>query len=517
VGTVTCSTATVIITVTEVVTPTNTTEAMDDFRTTYVNTQVSGDVGTNDIDPEGDTQVWTTQTNTTGGHSFVLNADGTYTFTPSTGFVGTVSYTYEVCDNGTPQACATATVYISVKQVATPTANTDTFTVTTLTNTQTVGNVLDNDKIGTNTPTTSDVTITVTKTPTGAIVPILDPSTGDVTVPSGTPSGTYEIGYKICTKSATTTCDTATVTVVVTEVTTPTTPTIVTATDDVVTVTTTQSGTVINVLDNDQIGTKTPTTSDVTITVTSTPTGAVVPNLDPVTGNVTVPSGTPSGTYEIGYKICTKVGTVTCGTATVTITVTEVVTPTNTTVAKDDINNTYVNTPVSGNVGTNDIDPEGDTQVWTTQTNTTGGHGFVLNADGRYTFTPSTGFVGTVSYTYEVCDNGTPQACATATLTFNVLPLPGGSNSLVANDDTAVTKVNTGVLISVLSNDFDPEGDTFSVTTHTNPSHGTVVLNADGTFTYTPTTDFVGEDEFTYIICDGNVTSTCATARVHVS
>ncbi|WP_042348100.1 Ig-like domain-containing protein, partial [Capnocytophaga canis] len=79
------------------------------------------------------------------------------------------------------------------------------------------------------------------------------------------------------------------------------------------------------------------------------------------------------------------------------------------------------------------------------------------------------------------------------------------------------TKVNTGVLISVLSNDFDPEGDTFSVTTHTNPSHGTVVLNADGTFTYTPTTDFVGEDEFTYIICDGNVTSTCTTARVHVS
>ncbi|WP_042343177.1 Ig-like domain-containing protein, partial [Capnocytophaga canis] len=152
---------------------------------------------------------------------------------------------------------------------------------------------------------------------------------------------------------------------------------------------------------------------------------------------------------------------------------------------------------------------------WTTQTNTTGGHTFVLNADGTYTFTPSTDFVGTVSYTYEVCDNGTPQACATATISIQVLPK--GINSLVANDDTAVTKVNTGVLISVLSNDFDPEGDTFSVTKHTNPSHGTVALNADGTFTYTPTTDFVGEDEFTYTICDGNVTPTCTTARVHVS
>ncbi|WP_392419709.1 Ig-like domain-containing protein [Capnocytophaga canis] len=514
-GTITCATATVVITVTEVVTPTNTTVAKDDFRTTYVNTQVSGSVAANDLDPEGDTQVWTTQTNTTGGHTFVLNADGTYTFTPSTDFVGTVSYTYEVCDNGTPQACATATIYISVRQVVTPTATSDTFTATTSTNTQTVGNVLNNDRIGTNTPTTFDVTITVTKTPTGTIVPNLDPVTGNVTVPSGTPTGTYTIGYSICTKVGTITCDTATVTVVVTEVTTPTTPTVVTATDDVVTVTTTQSGTVVNVLDNDKIGTNTPTTSDVTITVTSTPTGAIVPNLDPVTGDVTIPSGTPTGTYTIGYSICTKSATITCATATVVITVTEVVTPTNTTVAKDDINNTYVNTPVSGSVGTNDLDPEGDTQVWTIQTNTVGGHTFVLNADGRYTFTPSTDFVGTVSYTYEVCDNGTPQACATATISIQVLPK--GINSLVANDDTAVTKVNTGVLISVLSNDFDPEGDTFSVTKHTNPSHGTVALNADGTFTYTPTTDFVGEDEFTYIICDGNVTSTCATARVHVS
>ncbi|WP_042343556.1 Ig-like domain-containing protein, partial [Capnocytophaga canis] len=390
-GTITCATATVVITVTEVTTPTiNTTVAKDDFRTTYVNTQVSGSVAANDLDPEGDTQVWTIQTNTVGGHSFVLNSDGRYTFTPSTGFVGTVSYTYEVCDDGTPQACATATVYISVKQVATPTANTDTFTVTTSTNTQTVGNVLDNDKLGTNTPTTSDVTITVTKTPTGAVVPNLDPVTGDVTVPSGTPTGTYTIGYSICTKVGTITCDTATVTVVVTEVTTPTTPTVVTATDDVVTVTTTESGTVVNVLDNDKIGTNTPTTSDVTITVTKTPTGTIVPILDPSTGNVTVPSGTPTGTYTIGYRICTKSGTITCDTATVVITVTEVVTPTNTTVAKDDINNTYVNTQVSGSVGTNDLDPEGDTQVWTTQTNTTGGHTFVLNADGTYTFTPST-------------------------------------------------------------------------------------------------------------------------------
>ncbi|WP_392448681.1 Ig-like domain-containing protein [Capnocytophaga canis] len=515
-GTTTCATATVVITVTEVVTPTNTTVAKDDFRTTYVNTQVSGSVAANDLDPEGDTQVWTTQTNTLGGHSFVLNADGTYTFTPSTGFVGTVSYTYEVCDNGTPQACATATVYISVKQVATPTANTDTFTVTTSTNTQTVGNVLDNDKLGTKTPTTSDVTITVTSTPTGTIVPNLDPVTGDVTVPSGTPTGTYVIGYEICTKVGTITCDTATVTVIVTAVTTPT---VITATDDPVTVTTTQSGTVVNVLDNDKIGTKTPTTSDVTITVTSTPTGTVVPNLDPVTGDVTVPSGTPTGTYTIGYEICTKSGTITCATATVVITVTEVVTPTNTTVAKDDINNTYVNTQVSGSVGTNDLDPQGDTQVWTTQTNTVGGHSFVLNADGTYTFTPSTGFVGTVSYTYEVCDDGTPQACATATVYISVKQVA----TPTANSDTFIvtTSTNTQTVGNVLDNDKlgtkTPTTSDVTITVTSTPT-GTIVPNLDPVTgnVMVPSGTPTGTYTIGYSICTKSATITCDIATVTI-
>ncbi|ATA72474.1 hypothetical protein CGC49_03645 [Capnocytophaga sp. H4358] len=516
-GTITCDTATVTVIVTAVTTPTVIT-ATDDPVTvtttqsgTVVNVLDNDRLGTN---TPTTSDVTITVTSTPTG-AIVPNLDpvtGNVTV-PSGTPTGTYTIGYSICTKSATITCDTATVTIVVTAVTTPTVITATDDPVTVTTTQsgTVVNVLDNDRLGTKTPTTSDVTITVTSTPTGTIVPNLDPSTGNVTVPSGTPTGTYVIGYSICTKSGTITCDTATVTIVVTAVT----PTVITATDDPVTVTTTQSGTVVNVLDNDKIGTNTPTTSDVTITVTKTPTGAIVPILDPVTGDVTVPSGTPTGTYTIGYSICTKSGTITCATATVVITVTEVVTPTNTTVAKDDINNTYVNTPVSGSVGTNDLDPEGDTQVWTIQTNTVGGHSFVLNADGRYTFTPSTDFVGTVSYTYEVCDNGTPQACATATISIQVLPK--GINSLVANDDTAVTKVNTGVLISVLSNDFDPEGDTFSVTTHTNPSHGTVALNADGTFTYTPTTDFVGEDEFTYIICDGNVTSTCKTARVHVS
>ncbi|MFJ1262465.1 beta strand repeat-containing protein, partial [Capnocytophaga canis] len=400
VGTVTCSTATVTITVTEVVTPT-VLIANDDPVTvtttqsgTVVNVLDNDKLGTN-TPTTSDVTITVTST-PTGAIVPILDPSTGNVMVPSGTPTGTYTIGYKICTKVGTVTCSTATVTITVTEVTTPTTPTlvtatdDPVTVTT-TQSGTVVNVLDNDKLGTNTPTTSDVTITVTSTPTGAIVPNLDPVTGNVMVPSGTPTGTYTIGYRICTKSGTITCDTATVTVIVTAVTTPT---VITATDDPVTVTTTQSGTVVNVLDNDRLGTKTPTTSDVTITVTSTPTGTIVPNLDPVTGNVTVPSGTPTGTYTIGYSICTKSGTITCATATVVITVTEVVTPTNTTVAKDDFRTTYVNTQVSGSVAANDLDPEGDTQVWTIQTNTVGGHSFVLNADGTYTFTPSTDFVG---------------------------------------------------------------------------------------------------------------------------
>ncbi len=47
----------------------------------------------------------------------MLNSDGTFTFTPVNGFTGPVSFVYTTCDNGTPQACASATLYITVSQV----------------------------------------------------------------------------------------------------------------------------------------------------------------------------------------------------------------------------------------------------------------------------------------------------------------------------------------------------------------------------------------------------------------
>ncbi|MCK5486975.1 MAG: tandem-95 repeat protein, partial [Desulfobacterales bacterium] len=86
----------------------------------------------------------------------------------------------------------------------------------------------------------------------------------------------------------------------------------------------------------------------------------------------------------------------------------------------------------------------------------------------------------------------------------------------VANDDTDTTSEDTSVKTEVLSNDFDPEGDTIIVTEVTNPANGAVVINVDYTVTYTPNADFNGDDSYTYTISDGNSGTDTATVTISV-
>ena len=58
-------------------------------------------------------------------------------------------------------------------------------------------------------------------------------------------------------------------------------------------------------------------------------------------------------------------------------------------------------------------------------------------------------------------------------------------------------------MITVLANDTDVDGDTLAVTAASDGAHGTVVINGDGTLTYTPVADYHGEDSFSYTSSDG--------------
>ncbi|GAA3949010.1 Ig-like domain-containing protein [Allohahella marinimesophila] len=86
----------------------------------------------------------------------------------------------------------------------------------------------------------------------------------------------------------------------------------------------------------------------------------------------------------------------------------------------------------------------------------------------------------------------------------------------VAVDDAAVTDENTAVTVDVLANDTDPDGDALTVSS-ASAANGTVVINADGSLTYTPDADFTGEDSILYTITDGNGGSSEASVAVTVN
>jgi hypothetical protein len=98
----------------------NVTNAMDDYGQTPMDTPLiksaAQGVKANDSDPEGHLQFITPMNVTIPGKgSFVIDIDGSYVFTPFTGFTGPVDCPYEVCDNFTDQACDIATLRILVE------------------------------------------------------------------------------------------------------------------------------------------------------------------------------------------------------------------------------------------------------------------------------------------------------------------------------------------------------------------------------------------------------------------
>uniref|UniRef100_UPI000471940B Ig-like domain-containing protein n=1 Tax=Tatumella sp. UCD-D_suzukii TaxID=1408192 RepID=UPI000471940B len=195
--------------------------------------------------------------------------------------------------------------------------------------------------------------------------------------------------------------------------------------------------------------------------------------------------------------------------------------------AVDDMAVTKENTPVSGNVLTNDTDKESDpvkvTQftvdghtVKAGETATLSGVGtLTIDSDGKYTFTPATGYTGPVpSATYTITDGHTSSS---ATLSFSTINTPP-----VANNDTAVAKENTPVSGNVLTNDTDKDGDTLTVTqftvdgqtvkageTATISGVGTLTIGSDGKYTFTPVDGYTGKvPSATYTVTDGQATST---------
>jgi VCBS repeat-containing protein len=166
---------------------------------------------------------------------------------------------------------------------------------------------------------------------------------------------------------------------------------------------------------------------------------------------------------------------------------------------------TTTGVPITISVLWNDYDPDGD--PITVSAVTPGAHGATtINTDGTVTYTPAAGFHGTDTFTYTLSDGLGGTATGMVVVAVNAPP--------VAVDDAARTAQNTAVVVPILANDSDPDGDTVTRISGTQPANGVVVFFATQAL-YTPFTDFFGQDVFTYTISDGH--GHTATARVTVT
>lgn len=223
-------------------------------------------------------------------------------------------------------------------------------------------------------------------------------------------------------------------------------------------------------------------------------------------------------------------------------------------IATPDINQTPMDIPVSGNVLTNDsgegitvtgftvIGADGNKHTVTIGTATEvyvpgGGKAgsITIGYDGKYTFTPTNGFIGTVPMEYTIKNNA--EQTDSTTLTIEVIPNPDSSgNKPIAQDDAYTTVLGAPIESNILSNDSDVDGNTltvlgakhwisndwggyegtFALNNPTqvsgvdrdgNPVHnaGTVTISEDGTITFVPEYGFIGEiNPINYTISDGN-------------
>ncbi|WP_296062947.1 Ig-like domain-containing protein [uncultured Amphritea sp.] len=218
------------------------------------------------------------------------------------------------------------------------------------------------------------------------------------------------------------------------------------------------------------------------------------------------PAATFSGTEVFSYNVSDNQGG--SASASVSVTVKTAVTANSAPVANNDSAATDMDTAVLIPVLANDSDPDGDTL---TIVSTSGVNGSVTISSGVMTFTPATGFTGVESFSYTVSDGNGHTASATVSVTVNA---PANQNSApVAVDDNATMTSLGAVVIAVLANDSDPEGDALSISTVSKAAKGSVSVNSDGTVTYLPGNRFKNSDSFSYTITDGDKT---ATATVYV-
>lgn len=494
------STATVTVFVGQRATPPNGAPTVNPDVVSTPGAAVAIAVLANDTDPDGDPLTLIGVSQPANGTA-AIGAGGVVIYTPNGGFVGTDTFTYAAGDGSGGIGMATVTVIVGPPQNpgpnGAPVANPDTITTTPGVSVTTDVTANDTDPDG-----DQPFVIGISQPPNGTVT--LNPNGTVIFTPAPGATGTSQFVYTASDGHGGTSAGTVTVTIVGGGGNrAPTVNPDIAATSGTTPVT-------IAVLANDTD----PDGNPLTISGVTQPASGTVT----VNGNNTLtytPAGGFVGTVTFGYTASDGAGG--SGSATVTVTVG----PggpggTNTPpVAMPDIAGVPSGASAMIAVLANDFDADGD--PLTVSGVTPPANGTVsVSATGVVTYTPRTGFVGTDTFTYTASDGrgGTATGLVTVMVNGGTPPVvvPGGP---VVNGDSAFTQPGQAVTIPVLANDSDPAGGSLTITGVSQPARGTVVVNADGTITYTPAAGFRGVDGFSYTASNGGGLS--GTARVQVT
>ena len=459
--------------------------ALADVFSTPAGQLLAGNVGSNDNAPAG--AVFSLTTATPAGLQF--GPDGSFQYTPPSGFTGPVTFTYQVClpaPDGAQCSPATATINVNAGTLL---ARDDDFSAVPLApGSTTATSVLANDALdGTTPPPAGSVLLSLIGAPAGYA---LD-ADGLLTVPGNAVGGATVLTYQVCEAVLPNNCASATIRLVVSP----------SATDDTFS---TPAGQTLNgtVDSNDNV----PPGALFTV-IGTVPTGLVF------SGNGSFTYAPPVGTaspVDFTYQVCLPApNAALCATARVFITVSNGTLAAN----PDDFSAAPIN-PVSGGATTsvlandslNGTTPPAMADVLLSLEAAPAG--LAITAEGAVTVAPGTP-AGVKNVTYQLCEAAAPGNCVTATARLVVAP--------VAVDDALSTPAGQGVTGSVATNDNAPAGALFTVVGA--PPAG-LVLGTDGSVTYAPPQGFSGVVSFTYQVClpapDASVCAT-ATATLNVN
>jgi VCBS repeat-containing protein len=163
----------------------------------------------------------------------------------------------------------------------------------------------------------------------------------------------------------------------------------------------------------------------------------------------------------------------------------------------------------------NDSDPDGN--PLSTVAGSGPSHGtLALNANGSFIYTPAANYSGSDSFTYRASDGTLESGLATVSITVTAVnDAPTAVNDAYSTaEDTALT---VAAASGMLANDSDIDSTALSAVLVSEPSQGSLTLNADGSLAYTPAANYTGSDSFTYRASDGTATSGLATVTITIT